>query len=63
MDIFAITNGIKQGCVLAPTLFSIFLSAMLEEVLVTWGRSLYPFMPDCRPIYSSEDKKNTQIYL
>ena len=28
-DTFAITNGIKQGCVLAPTL--IFLSVMLEE--------------------------------
>ena len=28
---FAVTNGVKQGCVLAPTLFSIFLSAMLEE--------------------------------
>ena len=30
-DTFTITNGVKQGCVLAPTLFSIFLSAMLEE--------------------------------
>ena len=30
-DTFAITNGVKQGCVLAPTLFSIFLSAMLEQ--------------------------------
>ena len=30
-DTFAITNGVKQGCVLAPTFFSIFLSEMLEE--------------------------------
>jgi hypothetical protein len=30
-DSFGVTNGVKQGCVLAPTLFSIFLSAMLEE--------------------------------
>ena len=30
-ETFAITNSVKQGCVLAPTLFSIFLSAMLEE--------------------------------
>ena len=30
-DIFAITKGVKQGCVLAPTIFSIFLSEMLEE--------------------------------
>ena len=28
---FAVTNGVKQGCFLAPTLFSIFLSAMLHE--------------------------------
>jgi len=27
---FAVTNQVKQGCVLPPTLFSIFLSAMLE---------------------------------
>ena len=26
-DTFAITNGVKHGCVLAPMLFSIFLSA------------------------------------
>jgi len=25
-----VTNGVKQGCVLAQTLFSIYLSAMLE---------------------------------
>ena len=28
---FSVTNGIKQGCVLAPKLFSIFLSAMLDD--------------------------------
>ena len=28
---FSVTNGVKQGCVLAPTLFSIFLSAMLDD--------------------------------
>ena len=28
---FSVTNGVKQGCVLAPTLLSIFLSAMLDE--------------------------------
>ena len=31
---FSVTNGVKQGCVLAPTLFSILLSAMLDEA---WG--------------------------
>ena len=30
-ELFSITNAVKQGCVLVPTLFSIFLSAMLDE--------------------------------
>ena len=38
---FAITNGVKQGCVLAPTLFSIFLSAMLEEAFKDMGDGIY----------------------
>ena len=40
-DTFAITNGVKQGCVLAPTLFSIFLSAMLEEAFRDMGDGIY----------------------
>ena len=28
---FPVTNGVKQGCVLAPTLFSIMFSAMMRE--------------------------------
>ena len=28
---FSVTNGVKQGCVLAPTLFSIFFSMMLKQ--------------------------------
>nr|XP_054768285.1 uncharacterized protein LOC129275831 [Lytechinus pictus] len=30
---FPITNGVKQGCVLAPTLFSIFFSVMLKQAM------------------------------
>nr|VZH99525.1 unnamed protein product [Spirometra erinaceieuropaei] len=30
-EAFAVTNGVKQGCVLAPTLFSFMFSAMLME--------------------------------
>ena len=26
-----VTNGVKQGCVIAPTLFSIIISAMLMD--------------------------------
>ena len=29
--LFSITNGVTQGCVLAPLLFYIFLPAMLDE--------------------------------
>ena len=40
-DTFAITNGVKQGCVLALTLFSIFLSAMIEEAFRDMGDRVY----------------------
>lgn len=30
-DAFPVTNGVKQGCVLAPTLFSMIFSAMLSD--------------------------------
>nr|VZI31839.1 unnamed protein product [Spirometra erinaceieuropaei] len=31
LEAFAVTNGVKQGCVLAPTLFSLMFSAMLMD--------------------------------
>nr|VZI36413.1 unnamed protein product [Spirometra erinaceieuropaei] len=30
-EAFAVTSGVKQGCVLAPTLFSLIFSAMLTD--------------------------------
>ena len=33
---FSVTNGVKQGCVLAPTFFSIFLSACSIRLSKTW---------------------------
>ena len=30
-EAFSVTNGVKQGCVLAPTLFSMMFSAMLTD--------------------------------
>ena len=38
---FGVTNGVKQVCVLAPTLFSIFISAMLDEALRDIGGGVY----------------------
>jgi len=38
---FAVTNGVKQGCVLAPTLFSIYLSAMLEVAFKDIQEGIY----------------------
>ena len=40
-DTFAITNSVKQGCVLSPTPFSILLSAMLEEAFRDMGDGIY----------------------
>ena len=38
---FSVSNGVKQGCVLASTLFSIFLSAMLDEAFRDMGDGIY----------------------
>ena len=38
---FSVTNAVKQGYVLAPTLFSIFLSAMLDEAFRDMGDGVY----------------------
>ena len=49
---FRVTNGVKQGCVLAPTLFSIFYqqcSTMLSE---TWGMAS-TYSPDRALTYST----------
>jgi len=40
-DAFTVTNGVKQGCVSAPTLFCILLSAMLEEAFRDMGDGVY----------------------
>ena len=38
---FSFTNGVKQSCVLTPTLFSIFLSAVLDEAFRDMGDGIY----------------------
>ena len=37
---FPVTNGVKQSCVLAPTLFSILLLAMLSDAFGDCGRGV-----------------------
>ena len=34
-DQFPVTNGVKQGCVLASTLFSMMFSAMLTDLMLS----------------------------
>ena len=38
---FSVTKGVKQGCVVAPTLFSIFLSAMLDDTFRNMWDGVY----------------------
>ena len=38
---FSVTNGVMPGCVLAPALFSIFLSIMLDDAFRDMGDGVY----------------------
>ena len=38
---FAVTNGVKPGCVLALTLFSLYLTAMLEVAFKDTQKGIY----------------------
>ncbi|KAI8516013.1 hypothetical protein Bbelb_068260 [Branchiostoma belcheri] len=38
---FKVSNGVKQGCVLAPTLFSILFAAMLLDAFSSCDRGVY----------------------
>ena len=41
LDPFQVSNGVKQGCVLAPTLFSILFTAMLPGAFSNCDRGVY----------------------
>ena len=38
---FEVNHGVRQGCVLAPTLFSIFLSAVLKQAFKNTSQGIY----------------------
>ena len=38
---FSVTSRVNQGCILALTLFSLFLSAMLDEAFLHMGDGVY----------------------
>ena len=44
--------GVKQGCVLAPMLFSIFLSAMLEDAFRDIGDGVYIQSRQSAPLFN-----------
>ena len=65
-DTFDITNGVKKGCILAPTLFSIFLSAMLEEAFRNMGYGVYIESRQNAALFTVTHfrmRTKTQIYL
>nr|VZI32433.1 unnamed protein product [Spirometra erinaceieuropaei] len=48
-EAFAVTNGVKQGCVLAPTLFSLMFSAMLMDAYEDGGDASTATPPNAPP--------------
>ena len=49
---FSLTNGVKQGCVLAPTLFSILLAAMLDDAFRDMGDGVYIQSRQCVDLFN-----------
>ncbi|KAK3526521.1 hypothetical protein QTP70_030682 [Hemibagrus guttatus] len=63
-ETFDVTNGVKQGCVLAPTLFSILLSAMLEEAFQGMKEGVYiQSRPDADLFNTTHFKARTKSTL
>ena len=58
-ETFGVTNGIKQSYVLAPMLFSIFLSAILDESFQCIGYDVYRQSADLLKVTYFRDKTKT----
>ena len=65
-DSFAVTNAIKQGCVLTPTLFSLHLTAMLEIAFKNSQEGVYiqtRHNSDLFKVHHSKAKTRTTMHL
>ncbi|VDM03570.1 unnamed protein product [Schistocephalus solidus] len=74
-EAFAVTNGMKQGCVLAPTLFSFMFSAMLIDAyrderpgirIAYWMNATIHellFTDDCAPNATTEEDMQMSVDL
>ena len=61
-DPFPVTNGVKQGCVLAPTLFSLLFSEMLSAALAkTSAGAMIRCRTDGRVFDLRRLKANTKV--
>ena len=60
-DPFPVTNGVKQGCVLAPTLFSMMFSAMLTDALGETTPGI-PIKYRCDEAYQNEQSQSTDLH-
>ncbi|BHF84896.1 hypothetical protein SprV_1002804800 [Sparganum proliferum] len=67
-EAFAVTNGVKQGCVLAPTLFSLMFSAMLMDAYRDESPGIHiayrtdGHLPNQRRMYFKSRVSTTKVY-
>lgn len=60
-DPFPLTNGVKQGCVLAPSLFGLFFAALLEEALHGFSNGVFVCFCTDKLFSLSHPQANTKV--